>query len=816
MSAHFVFARRMCARVLVSANVSSCFRLSLVGARAVFLLVFACLLAWLSTFLMLQKAKTMTGKDFTWLIVLPLLLTVASIKGESEPFHGLKKPPNYHDDDDQAQCTPIREPVCQGLQYTDTRMPNWVKMTSQEEAAKRMIDYKSLLNINCSHYLKLFLCTIYFPMCAPVLEKTPLKPCKSLCIHVRSRCEPIMQQFQFSWPAELACDDLPEPPDLCIQPDGYALDAQKPVLPTASSNVASLQRMYPQLQDLFLKRGHGPPNIDSLIQAAAAVADGSASVVSSGSSNVCSGAEFSAAHFSNDTCFTYCGADLFYRPGDKKFARAWLLGWSILCVASSALTFFTFFVDGSRLQYPERPVLYLAACYFVIGVGYILQYALGPERVTCRSLQTGDSNSGDTQKHLLTGGQESTWCTVGFLLSYYFGMASNFWWVMLSLAWYLSTSRKWGHEGVESVSSVFHMFAWALPAIQAILILILHKIDADELTGTCYTGFHSETSLMFGVLLPQAVCLLLGLLLLSVGFAAVFRVRRKLKAPTDRERESRRRLEKSIAKLGVFVVLYTFPMACLLASNMYEYLGQPRWRAALRELNAARPHCLSPRGVAWGLSECHPKDSPSSEAAMLRIFMSFVVGITSGMWVWANKKTLVSWNRAIFRGCRSHAPPMPHSQPPQQQQQSQQQRSKFDRSNTYRTPGYGGPMTADTTDVDRPAAVFATDANTLFSASAVGYTSSGACQSCHICPPPPPAPAPTDLTGGGYSSTSGQSGLEMYGECYMHQHLAAAAMPHDQRFQRRQGFGFQSGDVSAGNGGLASLMHRPPNSSECV
>jgi len=392
--------------------------------------------------------------------------------------------------------------------------------------------------------------------------------------------------------------------------------------------------------------------LNTLLQAAAIAASEKAGEVVN---RACSTAEFSTRHLSNGTCLSYCGADLNYKSADKKFARTWLLVWAICCLISSALTFLTFFADGTRLQYPERPVLYLAACYFAIGFGYILQYGLGAERVSCRPIRiTDDVNSVETKKYMLKSGQEGTWCTVGFLILYYFGMASNFWWVMLSLAWYLSTARKWGHEGVESVSSVFHMFAWALPAIQSILILILHKIDADELTGTCYTGNFSESTLMFGILIPQIFCLVTGFVLLSVGFSAVFRVRRSLKTPNmgiDRERDSRRRLEKSIAKLGVFAILYTFPMTCLIAENIYEYFGQPKWRAALEELYQTKPHCLSPRGVAWGIQECHPKESPSSEAAMLRIFMSLVVGITSGMWVWANKKTLNSWRRVFCRRC---------------------------------------------------------------------------------------------------------------------------------------------------------------------
>ncbi|BHF75784.1 Frizzled-9 [Sparganum proliferum] len=607
---------------------------------------------------------------------------VESFRDNAAPSELAK--PNYHDDDDLSQCVPIREPVCQGLQYSETRMPNWVKMTSQEEAAKRMTDYRSLLNINCSHYLNLFLCTIYFPMCTRVLVKSALKPCKPLCTHVRNRCEPIMRQFQFNWPAELACDDLPEPPALCIEPDGYALDSKKPELPdlsaitvseaesgTINPNLRSLQRLYPQLEEILRQRNQDSRNLNSLIQAAVAAADNGAVTV--GQDSACTGTEFTARHFFNNTCLVYCGADLYYRGADKTFARTWLLTWSCLCLASTVLTFLTFLTDISRLRYPERPVIYLAACYFALAFGYVLQYCLGAETVTCKSVNpvepatavgmgTGSQSETvvESTKYLLKSGQEGTWCTVGFLIIYYFGMASNLWWVMLSLAWYLSTARKWGHEGVESVSRVFHMFAWALPAIQAVLILILHKIDADELTGTCYTGFHSENALLFGVLLPQTIYLALGLILLSVGFAAVFQVRQKLKAPSrvgDPERDSRRRLEKSIAKLGVFAVLYTFPMACLLAGNLYEYLGQPKWRSALAALHRDNPQCLSSRGIAWGIDKCHPKSSPSPEAALLRIFMSLVVGITSGMWVWANKKSCRSWRNFFCRRGRWESSP---------------------------------------------------------------------------------------------------------------------------------------------------------------
>ncbi|VEL29650.1 unnamed protein product [Protopolystoma xenopodis] len=97
----------------------------------------------------------------------------------------------------------------------------------------------------------------------------------------------------------------------------------------------------------------------------------------------------------------------------------------------------------------------------------------------------------------------------------------------------------------------------------------------------------------------------------------------------------------------------------MLAGNLYEYLNRPAWHSALRRLQASRPDCLSPRGLAWQQPGCQPETGPSPESAMLRIFSSLVVGITSGMWVWANRKTVLIWHQLAVncvccgRGCRA-------------------------------------------------------------------------------------------------------------------------------------------------------------------
>lgn len=94
-----------------------------------------------------------------------------------------------------SKCELIRIPACQGLPYNNTILPNIMGHTSQEEAGQDVTQYNSLVKIPCSPSLKLFLCSLYFPVCTQIHK--PLPPCRSLCEQNRQRCEPIMRSFSF-------------------------------------------------------------------------------------------------------------------------------------------------------------------------------------------------------------------------------------------------------------------------------------------------------------------------------------------------------------------------------------------------------------------------------------------------------------------------------------------------------------------------------------------------------------------------------------------------------------------------------------------
>jgi frizzled protein 5/8 len=83
------------------------------------------------------------------------------------------------------------------------------------------------------------------------------------------------------------------------------------------------------------------------------------------------------------------------------------------------MTLTTFLIDTERFKYPERPIVFLSACYFMVSIGYLVRVILGHEEVACE---------GDMIRYSSTG---PVACTMVFLLVYFFGMASSIWYVTL-------------------------------------------------------------------------------------------------------------------------------------------------------------------------------------------------------------------------------------------------------------------------------------------------------------------------------------------------------------------------------------------------
>ena len=85
----------------------------------------------------------------------------------------------------QQHCEPIKIPLCKGMRYTLTTMPNHFGQATQEIAIVDLAQYQALANVNCSSELQLFLCSMYTPIC--IKDYTNDIPvCRAVCERVKA------------------------------------------------------------------------------------------------------------------------------------------------------------------------------------------------------------------------------------------------------------------------------------------------------------------------------------------------------------------------------------------------------------------------------------------------------------------------------------------------------------------------------------------------------------------------------------------------------------------------------------------------------
>ena len=528
-----------------------------------------------------------------------------------------------------ARCERITIPMCLDMKYNLTRMPNRIGHTNQKDAAIQVHEFTPLVQFGCSRLLRFFLCSQFAPMCTEMGDETLVIPvCRSMCLEVKKKCAPILTRFNFSWPPMLDCSKLPQKND--PKPDNLCMEA-----PNITDDPRGEHEMFGHEQDTsqWLKILE-----QSLLHNKDQKNKGKDKYMVDLQKNpnddhshhdvICPDRFVHVDTMDkNNTCAARCNMDVLFSQENKSFAEIWTVIWASLCCLSTTVTFLSFIIDTNRFKYPERPIIFLAMCYAIYSMAYFIRAITGPNAISCDKTRDGT-------EFIIQEGLESTWCIIVFLILYFFGMAAQLWWVILTLTWFLAAGRKWGQEAIEALSSYFHLAAWAIPAIKTIIILTLRRVDGDELTGLCYVGNQDTIALTGFVLAPLIVYLLIGTLFILAGFVALFRIRNNLK----QDGTNIRKLEKLMAKIGVFSVLYTVPATCVIGCYFYERVNYSVWI-----FEAASTNCAYDKNTQQ--KDCTLSESiPQVEVYMLKIFMSLAVGTTSGMWIWSYK-TINSWKR---------------------------------------------------------------------------------------------------------------------------------------------------------------------------
>lgn len=513
----------------------------------------------------------------------------------------------------EGRCEEITIPMCKGIGYNLTRMPNELNHDNQEEAGLEVHQFWPLVEIKCSPDLLFFLCSIYAPICLKDYQK-PLPPCRDLCRRAREGCEPLMQQYAFKWPERMECEQFPV---FGASQEVLCMDQNKSDSSGKSSAKSSTTRPKHNKVCKNSKNCADPP--------------GERSKQPRGRDCNCTcqkplillentpyfNKSISVAGVEN--CAFPC-KETFFKPDEKEFATVWITLWSSLCAASTLMTLTTFLIETERFKYPERPIVFLSGCYFLVSMGYLIRIFLGHKEVACDDNMIRYSSTGTNA------------CTSVFLLVYFFGMASSIWWVILSFTWFLAAGLKWGNEAISNYSHYFHLAAWMLPTIQTVSVLLSGAVDGDPIAGICYVGNMNMDNLRTFVLAPLLIYLVLGTTFLLAGFVSLFRIRNVIKKQGDGGSKADK-LEKLMIRIGIFSVLYTVPATIVIGCYLYECAFHDEWLKPL-----ACP-CLN------GMTPTNrPRDGPLYSVVMLKYFMQLAVGITSGVWIWSGK-TVDSWRR---------------------------------------------------------------------------------------------------------------------------------------------------------------------------
>lgn len=542
-----------------------------------------------------------------------------------------------------GRCEPISIPLCQDLPYNETIMPNLLNHHKQEDAGLEVHQFFPLVKVRCSPDLKLFLCAMYAPVCT-VLED-PLPPCRSLCQSARTGCESLMNKFGFQWPESLECSKFPVS-GLCVgQNNSEASPTDSPSTHHPSYDGSGKTRF---------------PNTISNVPGIGIFPNGTRTGVSRTFDFQCPQQlkvetwEYKLIVGGGEPvpdCAAPC-YDLFWDSNHQRLSRLWIGVWSMICCALSLFTVLTFLIDMSRFRYPERPIIFLSGCYFVIAVAYITGFFL-EDKISCDHQITQhvsrdhlyDSNyvSPIWTVPTIVQGTKKEGCTILFMMLYFFTMASSIWWVILTLTWFLSAGLKWSNEAIEQNSHFFHLVAWAIPAVKTITILAMGKIDGDVLSGVCYVGLSNVNSLRGFVLAPLVTYLVIGTFFLVAGFVSLFRIRTIMKhdgTKTDK-------LEKLMMRIGIFSIMYFVPAAVVVACLFYEERHFDLWMISwwnriCKPGSAYNIPCLTL------VINMFPQFRPNLWVFLVKYTMSLIVGITSGVWIWSGK-TLQSWSNFYRR-----------------------------------------------------------------------------------------------------------------------------------------------------------------------
>ena len=561
-----------------------------------------------------QRPKTTmfySKMQFSRVCLTVLLLLVAFVLKASCQLHDIHEETPW-------KCENITNQFCKRMKYNVTHMPNIMKNQNQAHAYMELVTYLPLVNIQCSPELELFLCSVYVPYCTEKVRQ-PIMACRTLCERVHRACFPIMNRYGFGWPPNLNCSQFPPRNDhnnMCIDNaemnDGPTKTEQKQKgseKPSLRTTPSGGEKAKPNEGEAGLS--YKPSVLHGSDKTTLNTSQVTALIPTV---NIKSSRKLCRMKFARNgqnyvyierakSCALICNEDGLFTRKEKEIVDAWLTGLSYLCASLSLFALIVVLRNMKSVFYPERAIVYITFCYLAYSGAYILRSNVGREKIGCDfskdshyTIQDGSGNFG---------------CATTFLMTYLFSMAQSIWWVMMTLTWFLCGGMKWKTEALKSCSVYFHVAAWGVPCGKTVVILMLRKIDVDELTGLCYVGnrFENIPALREFVVGPLFTYLIMGTTFLVAGFVALFKIRPASNSSSSSENSTDSKIEQPLLPIGIFAALHTILSTVILASYFYEYVNRESWFTKVGSPGA------------------------NFEVFLLRLIMVFAIGLLAAVWV---------------------------------------------------------------------------------------------------------------------------------------------------------------------------------------
>ncbi|XP_065834664.1 frizzled-1-like [Oscarella lobularis] len=544
------------------------------------------------------------------------------------PAHTWSKGPSTY------RCETVTEPRCRQF-YNRTLFPNDLFHDTQAEAGKIFADYDPLINTNCSDSLLILLCSRYYPYCLD--DNKTLPPCRELCECARKGCEPVVRGHQRPWPDDLDCEKFPNSTsgELCIH--NFA-----PCDPTPTPTVALTTRSSNETSSTFrattsstAKATSSMPTMPTTTTIRSCKAP---LFVSQRKMDAFAGIEY---------CKSSCNGPFSDEQLDS--GSKWLVVLSVLCLVCVLFALPARCVEKRRFRGTEQAVFYLVACLMVVSVGFIVGASLRRQSVACEEVEANRTAARTSDRF-----KDSVPCIATFILTYYFSMAAGFWWMLLSLQWFLVTAMDWTEKDVSLGENFHHFYVWFTSLCLSVIVFAMSALDGDVLANVCSPGNQNETFLTGFVITPIMAILVTSLLLFASGIVQLVARKQKRQpkekppksdsATKDTERKSvasaaataaavtvaaqPTKAKPSLPFLFAFNVINATSYIILASCYFYERAARLDAESQLNTLN-----CLEKKTCS--------KQSQIFSIALLKYAAVLLPGIAVPFWAWASKFRLV-------------------------------------------------------------------------------------------------------------------------------------------------------------------------------